>query len=185
MWSPCLPTRGAGSPTQASQPCAFYRVVAARRAGAHCPVFLLGATTTTPPGQGCVMGEGRAAFSLPTAHAPRPTQSHPSSQTLRGVTSHPLLGGSVAQAHVLQRHPMVWSPLSGMGPAWDTALMPGPARTGRLPRWTGVISSLDWSPWDQRHQGWGKAGPTSLSRGCGRCPTQDGKHQLWERPTHQ
>lgn len=51
----------------------------------------------------------------------------------------------------------------------------------------GQVPSTAWTGdlWDQGHQGWGKAGPTSLSRGCGCCPTQEGKHQLWERPAHQ
>lgn len=142
MWCPCLPTRGAANPTQASQHCGFYPVVAVRRAGAHCPEFLLGATTTTRPGQGYVIGKGGQLSPSRTAHSPALHLS----QTLRALTSLPLLGGSVSQAHVLQRYPTVRSPLGGMGLGWDTALVPGPARTGLLPRWAGAISGLDWRP---------------------------------------
>lgn len=185
MWSPCLPTRGAANPTQASQPCGFYRVVAVRRAGAHCPVFLLGATTTTRPGQGC--DGGREGSFLPPA-LPRLPVPHSLILPLRlSVRSHPS-PSSGGQCHGymfssntrLYGAPSVAWARAGTQP-WclhlpEQGCFPG----GQVPSaaWTGNL-------WDQGLQGWGKAGPISLSRGCGRCPTQESKHQLWERPVHQ
>lgn len=72
MELPLSAPRGAANPTQASRNCGFYPVVAVRRAGAHCPEFLLGATTTHPAWTGLCDQEGGSFLppALPTLPAP-------------------------------------------------------------------------------------------------------------------